>query len=738
MPLATLKVIWPRALAPAPRDWVGKNVSRGRIAGGSFSVQSSARPVPGALRKGDGQPRLALSLDANDLEIRTLPNLPSIEVPAGTIRLEGSALEITIPDASAPLAQGRKLALKSGRFVVGDVMAEPPTAEISFRAQGQAAAVIELIEGEPFKVGRIVESTSDIDGKVDGQLTLSLPLKRKLAADDLRVEGLVKLSDGRARQLLGSYDAQAATILFNVSDKAIDAKGDMLIAGVATKLSWQRIFDAPPEKQPPLRLSATLDNSDRAQLGINVSNNILGEVPVELIITPDADDKRHVHIGADLTRADVVLDNIAWRKPPGRAAFLQFDLVPGGRHKTELQNFKVIGDDIAIEGWMGLDAQNRLRELSFPDFSINLITRMELQGVLRNDNVWEIRGRGQTYDGREFFRSLFSVGELGERPPASRRDQPGLDLKVDIDTVIGFSDVSLRRVVMQLSRRAGKLTQLDARGVLDGNKPLEVTLQQAPKERKLVAVSDDAGQVFRLVDFYPSLQGGRMRLEVNLDGRGPAEKTGTLAVDKFRLLGDPVISEVLQFPDENRAVDAPRTRRVVRQSIDFDWMRVPFSVGYGQFVMGESELRGPLVGATLRGKSDFRARTISLVGTYVPLQGLNSALGAIPGLGQLLAGPKGEGVLGITFAVQGPMSQPQVLVNPLSLVAPGIFREMFQLSDPSRTVTPPPRIDQTRPAPDGRGRSPGASAPQGRTTAGEPGISTGWSSETTPVQSTNK
>src|SRR5690606_27574363 len=127
--------------------------------------------------------------------------------------------------------------------------------------------------------------------------------------------------------------------------------------------------------------------------------------------------------------------------------------------------------------------------------------------------------------------------------------------------------------------------------------------------------------------------------------------------------------------------------------------RLPFSIGHGQFVIGESEIRGPLVGATLRGKADFRSRQVNIGGTYVPLQGLNSALGVIPGLGQILAGPRGEGILGITFAIRGPMANPEVLVNPLSLVAPGIFREMFQMT-PNQTVTPPrtvPRQPSTGP-----------------------------------------
>jgi hypothetical protein len=40
----------------------------------------------------------------------------------------------------------------------------------------------------------------------------------------------------------------------------------------------------------------------------------------------------------------------------------------------------------------------------------------------------------------------------------------------------------------------------------------------------------------------------------------------------------------------------------------------------------------------------------------------------------------------MTFAVQGPTASPQVLVNPLSLVAPGIFRDIFQMTSMDPTI----------------------------------------------------
>jgi hypothetical protein len=115
-------------------------------------------------------------------------------------------------------------------------------------------------------------------------------------------------------------------------------------------------------------------------------------------------------------------------------------------------------------------------------------------------------------------------------------------------------------------------------------------------------------------------------------------------------------------------------------------MRVPFSVGYGQFVMEDSQLRGPMLGASIRGTVDFKMRRVNLGGTYVPLQGLNSALCEIPLFGPLITGPKCEGVSGMTFAIQGAMDRPQVIVNPLSMLAPGIFRDIFQMTPFNPTI----------------------------------------------------
>ncbi|MEW5962789.1 MAG: AsmA-like C-terminal region-containing protein [Pseudomonadota bacterium] len=731
MSVETAKAIWPRALAPGARTWVGERVSRATVKGGTLVFESSVPAASATSKTTAPHERLSFALEAENAAFVPMPGMAPAEAPRVLVRVENDDLEVTVPEAWLNAEPGRKLPVKGGRMTASHLSAPAPEGEITFRAQAPLLHAIDLLRKKPLDILRELPAQMPaIEGKLEADIKLRLPLVADLKREAVRIEGQARISDGRAKKAFDALDVQSASATIHFTEAAAEVTGEMLVAGVPFKIGGQRILDVQSDRQPPLRITAVLDDAYRNQLGIDINHMVQGEVPIEITVTPGQRPEPTVQLRADLTNADLVLEAIAWRKPPGRSAFLQFDIAEGTTHKRELQNFRVAGDSIAIEGWAALGADNRLKEFFFPDFSLNVVTRLEVQGKLGSDNVWAIKARGPTFDGRDFFRSLFSVGQVTDKPVKPLKPREGIDLDATIDNVIGFSEVSLRGFKMKMQRRGERLTALDARGTLDGGKPLAAVLD--PKNagpRKLRADSTDAGQAFRLTGFYPNIQGGRVRLEVNLDGSGPAEKTGTLWVEDFRILGDAVVTEVFGGVEESQTPGAKGKRKVVRQAFDFDIMRVPFSVGHGQFAMEPSSLKGPLLGAHLRGKVDYKTEYVNIAGTYVPLQGINNAFENVPLLGDLLSGPRGEGMFGITFAIQGPMSAPQATVNPLSVVAPGIFREIFQLTNPDAQVRPREEEKKATPA-EQRVRASSSSATEGESAARKPDIVDGWSSET--------
>ena len=57
---------------------------------------------------------------------------------------------------------------------------------------------------------------------------------------------------------------------------------------------------------------------------------------------------------------------------------------------------------------------------------------------------------------------------------------------------------------------------------------------------------------------------------------------------------------------------------------------------------------------------------------------MNNIPAAIPLLGPILGGGRDEGLFGINYKLFGPLDGPQLMMNPLSAIAPGFFRKIFE------------------------------------------------------------
>ncbi len=701
------KLIWPAALAPETRLWTAKQIRSGRILSGEFSI----RFLPSGPADDGGAGRVnvhtTIAIEAADIALDPWPGLPVVDIPRMAIKIDGDNLAVTAPRAVIEPSTRRKLVLSDVSLSSDEVSKPDAWGQLTFRGKGAVAAALAIVN-PPSSDEPVIEIPGiRPGGNVDAQLQIELPLGSAMSDQQPKVAGKIKVTRGRSDNVFGRHDVRDANLNFDVSEHSVEGGGEFLISGVRAKIAFHRQLGAEDVDQPPLRITTRLTQSDRARLGIPVNAFVRGTVPVAISL-PVAEFEAPTHVRVDLSDAELLLEGFAWRKPAGRSASLQFDVVRAADRTLELRKLTLVGSDIALSGSMSFDPKNQLRSFNFPNFSLHVVSRLSISGLLRSDKIWQLKLNGATFVARDLFRSMFSVGRLKGTSSDAARDGNDFDLQADIENVLGFHDLSLRGVRLAMKMRRGQLTSLAAKGRLAGpdkavGRRLEVGVERTKQYgRRLVAVSEDAGTVFRLVGFYPSMQGGNMQLVVYLDGRGDVEKTGLLSVRRFNILGDPVeeASAGAAFQPYHRRADGRRTRsrgRMVRPRLPFDSMRAPFLIGHGQFVLDNADLRGPVLGVVLKGKADFQTRTVDLGGTYVPIQGLNSAIGSFPILGQILAGPRGEGVFGVTFAIKGSMARPQVLINPVSVGLPGILREMMPMTNPMPRVTPraaPPAGDR--------------------------------------------
>jgi hypothetical protein len=50
----------------------------------------------------------------------------------------------------------------------------------------------------------------------------------------------------------------------------------------------------------------------------------------------------------------------------------------------------------------------------------------------------------------------------------------------------------------------------------------------------------------------------------------------------------------------------------------------------------------------------------------------------LPIIGIILGNGRDRGLIGVTFKLEGKAAKPQLQINPLSVIAPGIFRSIFE------------------------------------------------------------
>jgi hypothetical protein len=233
----------------------------------------------------------------------------------------------------------------------------------------------------------------------------------------------------------------------------------------------------------------------------------------------------------------------------------------------------------------------------------------------------------------------------------------------------------LRSVDLKLSRRAGEIRSLGLNARIGREATLTGELRGRFGGREAVYLqSNDAGSLFRLVDMYSRMTGGQMSIAMDAPSDTNPVQQGVLNVRDFAVHDETQLQRAATTPDQ-----APRN------DMQFSSMKVDFTRAPGKVALRDGVVRGPVLGGTIDGMIDYTRDDVHLRGTLVPLYGANNLLGQLPIVGLFLGGEK-EGLVGVTYEVIGKPGNPVLNVNPISALAPGLLRKIFEFPATNNTI----------------------------------------------------
>ncbi|MGQ7791659.1 hypothetical protein ACUN0C_04540 [Faunimonas sp. B44] len=659
MPPETVRALWPDFVAPKTHEWVDQHVIGGTVGPATISV---ALPIEflGEGGKDKVLPPYGVvgRVPFRDAVFTPLDLFPPIVGGSGEIVLADATAAITAKGGRIPVPGRGDVDVAGTTLTIPSLGGPDPVGTVALKASGPASALAMLADTPPFDI----PSRRGIDpARLTGSATLKLDAAVPLTAGKLGdVEPFFELAlTGFASgQPIEGRSVEQGDLLLKGAGRSYRLMGDALVDGIRAALDLNLGEDDVASKGVTL----TLDAAARKRLGIDLDGLVDGTVQAAVSRVDD----RTQAIELDLSKARISLPFLGWEKGAGVPAKARFRLQEAGAQtrlseiRLEGKGFGAAGDAVLADGRLTSLALAKVKLRPGDDFSLD---------AKASGSGYTASVRGESLDARALLQ--FGGGGNAESAP------PRIALDLNFNRVIGKSGTVLEGVKGELAVVDGRFRSLSLQASTGGNGKVTASVVPDGKLRRTTLHATDGGALLRFAGIYERLSGG----ELTLDFAGPAGDgpgRGLLRLVRFSVLNEAALAEVLKQPAAGSRSRASVPASAQSGTMSFTELHVPFRSSEGALEIGEAYLRGPSLGGTGSGTVNLAGQRIAITGTLVPAFGLNNIAGALPFIGGILGGGRNEGLVGITYKLYGPLDAPTMTMNPISAMAPGILRKLFE------------------------------------------------------------
>ncbi|WP_132956437.1 AsmA-like C-terminal region-containing protein [Rhizobium sp. BK251] len=667
---AAVKQLWPFWMATRARNWVQQNLFGGTVSNASISVFIPAGALDAAIGRGLRltEQQLHITLDIADTRMNVAGAIPPIRDTVGHVDVAGSVVTVDIKGGTSYFASGRSVTVGTGRFVIPSTFEKPLMAQLNLDVSGTADSIAELLTYKPIQVlqrtgfqpdelrGNVTASVEARFGLVQSQDPPAPDWKATMHLTDLDVGK--EIAGRKITNFAGELDADPQSV-------RIDGKAQ--IDGIPAELSLVEPTSASSGTPRERVITMTLNNSQREGVMPGLSSLIDGTIKVEL--TRLDDDRQAVKV--DLTQATLVVPWVGWTKGAGIAASAEFE-ASGPPDATSIKDFQLKGDGFGADGEL-LVGKGGLVSADLSSVKLSSVDDFAVS-VDRNKGAYDVSVSGAAADARPILARLKSAGPAGGDGDSSA----AVAVRIKLGRIVGFNDESIDNFEGLYSTRGGRLRALNFSGVTDSGQAVVTKMTGDGGNGTIYITSGDAGATARFADFYRHMDGGLLNLTINM-GAGD-NWSGSVDIRRFALVNEQRLRSIVSTPvgDDQRSLNS-----AVRRDIDTSAQR--FQRGFARIVsrggvitIENGVARGDQVGATFQGTIRDRNGNMDMTGTFMPAYGLNRLFAELPFIGVLLGNGSDRGLIGITFRLTGKFDSPYLQINPLSLIAPGVFRQIFE------------------------------------------------------------
>ena len=665
---------WPFFIAPDAREWALANLEKtGAVRSASFDAAMTLGRL-GEIVGPDVTPtkdEIHFTFDFEQVGFAAIGDLPGARDVAGHLDYRAGKTAISVASARFADTPGISVLPSSVDF---EKTVDGVVASLSLNVRGDASTLLAVADRDPIEALRSIDfAAKDFSGAVKIGIGAAIHLGEGSRKSRLDAWSVVADLDGvdvrrpvegrRISDVKGTVDLAAGVAIGKVTAN---------VNGIDTAIEFTQPIGDAPVGTSSLVATANASSVELHKAFPGLAGLVDG--PVQARLTRDA---KGIHVAVGLDAARLTVPAIGWTKGEGVPADLTFDLV-NREEGVELDRMRLKGDGFAAEGSLVADGKG-LKSLALDKAGLNRGDDFNARIVRGEGGALAVDVGGASLDVRALLAQLKSGTGGALHSDGSAPSSPKIDAKVAVSRLTGFSGETLSDARIAYSNGGGQPLGLKAAAITVAGHPIQLAIGASNGRRKMRLTTQDAGSLLRFSGFYPRLSGGSLQLDLAgpSGNAGKGRVGGSLSLQRFAIVDEPRLASLVGSDGRSGLAGAVGKR--------FDTSRANFDIASvhllwdGKTLLAEDGiLRGPIFGSSFEGVLYGSGGTIDISGAFMPAYRINRLFGAIPLVGGILGNGDEGGLIGITYRLSGALADPTLIINPISAIAPGIFRRIFE------------------------------------------------------------
>jgi hypothetical protein len=662
---------WPIGLGESARHYVFTSLTGGRVT--QATARLDIRPADLASHHGWRNEAVDVRFNVVEGGFRFVESMSPVTNARGSGVLRGNRFDLAVSDA-----RFNNLVVTSGRVEVAHFAPAGGSAVIEGHAQGDARHLVGVLLQHPINLReRLPVDPDTVTGSGAVSLTLRAPMIRNapFSAWRFTVDGRVdNFAGGMAGRNVALSNGQ---LLVRGDQRAVVVSGPVR-AGASDigEVRWTEHIGANGPSRSEYQIAGQFDANDLERLGYPVGGIAQGRIGVTVSGEGRGFDVDRAQVELDLTQAAIKAPREFWVKRAGLAASARFNVSRTTEGGLAFSNIDARGGGLFAQGSARLTQDGRLAEANVARLMIEGRNNARISAVRALDGGYDVTVRGALFDAAPFMDVSDGAGASDGQ---AARAEPPLRADVAVDRLRMRGDAVLHDARVTLSTQGGALRTLVAEGRSPGAGARAFSMALGPRPTDPSGAirfrADDAGFAVRALTGADNLIGGVATADGAWRPGPPSVARFDVRIRDYEVVRVPAMARLLSSIGSLTGL----AEALNGEGIGFALLDAQLVYANDRVTFTEGRMSGPSLGLTGSGTYELTRDNLDVDGVVVPSPGLNlSMFGGVPVLGDILVSRRGEGMFAMTYALNGPAAAPRVGVNPMSVMAPGIFRRIFE------------------------------------------------------------